>query len=118
MRIIARSVDKSMPLSPAIREHILRRLHFSLAPVRARQPRVEVWVGDENGPRGGNDKYCSIRAEIDGQSAIFVHEQRSDLYRAVAAATARIGRTVLRAVQRRERGRFSRQRAVFEPLTD
>lgn len=100
MRIIARSTGRAMPLTPALREHIARRLQFALAPVHGRLPRVQVWVGDENGPRGGSDKFCSIRADIEGQEPVFVRDRHEDLYAAIALAAARIGRTAARALRR------------------
>jgi ribosome-associated translation inhibitor RaiA len=108
MRIHTRSRSRTMPISPALRSHIVRRLHFSLAPVVGRTPRVLVWVGDENGPRGGEDKYCCIRADLDGHRPVFVRDRHEDLYAAISLAAGRIGRAVQRAVRRQER--FSRTR--------
>lgn len=113
MRIVARSRDRSMPISAGIRSHIVRRLHFALGPVVARVRRVYVWVGDENGPRGGTDKYCSVRAEVEGQNPVFVRDRHSDLYAAISLAAARTGRAVLRAVERH--GRFDRDIGRLPP---
>jgi ribosome-associated translation inhibitor RaiA len=103
MRITTRSNDRSMPISTALREHILRRLGFALGPVADRVRSVSVSVGDENGPRGGADKYCSIRAEVDGRDAVFVRDRHADLYAAISLAAARAGRAALRAVRRGHR---------------
>lgn len=103
MRIVARSRDRSMPINPGVRSHIMRRMRFALGPVLGRVPRVYVWVGDENGPKGGNDKFCSIRAEIEGHAPVFVRDCHADVYAAISLAAARTGRAVLRTVQRHER---------------
>lgn len=103
MRIVARSRDRSMPLSAGLRSHIMRRLRFALGPVAARVRRVYVCVGDENGPRGGADKFCNVRAEVEGQPPVFVRDRHEDLYAAIALAAERTGRAVLRAIQRHER---------------
>ena len=103
MRISTRSTIRAMPLSAALREHIARRLRFALGPVFPRVPVVSVAVGDENGPRGGEDKFCSIRAEVDGLGAVFVRDRHADLYAAISLAAARVGRAVLRAVRRSRR---------------
>ena len=103
MRITTRSTHRTMPLSAALREHILRRLRFALGPVMARVPVVSVAVGDENGPRGGEDKFCSIRAEVSGLEPVFVRDRHADLYVAISLAAARAGRAVLRAVRRGQR---------------
>jgi putative sigma-54 modulation protein len=101
MHIVSRA--RGMPLSAALKTHIAARLRFALAPVANRVPRVEVWVGDDNGPRGGTDKYCNIRADIDGHASVFVSDQHADLYTAISLAAARAGRAALRSLQRRER---------------
>ena len=103
MRIVARSRDRSMPINPGVRSHIMRRMRFALGPVLGRVPRVYVRVGDENGPRGGTDKFCSVRAEVEGHAPVFVRDCHADLYAAISLAAARTGRAVLRTVQRHER---------------
>ena len=103
MRIVARSRARSMPINPGVRSHIMRRMRFALGPVLGRVPRVYVWVGDENGPRGGTDKFCSVRAEVEGHAPVFVRDCHADLYAAISLAAARTGRAVLRTVQRHER---------------
>ena len=103
MRIVARSRDRSMPINPGVRSHIMRRMRFALGPVLGRVPRVYVWVGDENGPHGGTDKFCSVRAEVEGHAPVFVRDCHADLYAAISLAAARTGRAVLRTVPRHER---------------
>ena len=115
MRIVARSRDRNMPLSPSIRSHIIRRLRFALAPVESRVKRAYVWVGDENGPRGGTDKYCSVRVDIEGQDSVFVRDRHSDLYAAIALAAASSGRAALRSVQRH--GRVDHRRIDSDSVT-
>ncbi len=92
-----------MPINPGVRSHIMRRMRFALGPVLGRVPRVYVWVGDENGPKGGTDKFCSVRAEVEGHAPVFVRDCHTDLYAAISLAAARTGRAVLRTVQRHDR---------------
>ena len=92
MRIVARSRDRSMPINPGVRSHIMRRMRFALGPVLGRVPRVYVWVGDENGPRGGTDKFCSVRAEVEGHAPVFVRDCHADLYAATVQRHERVDR--------------------------
>jgi hypothetical protein len=92
-----------MPIDPGVRSHIMRRMRFALGPVLSHVPRVYVWVGDENGPRGGIDKFCSVRAEVEGHAPVFVRDLHADVYAAISLAAARTGRAVLRSVQRHDR---------------
>jgi ribosome-associated translation inhibitor RaiA len=106
-----------MPINPGVRSHIMRRMRFALGPVLGRVPRVYVWVGDENGPHGGTDKFCSVRAEVEGHEPVFVRDCHADLYAAISLAAARTGRAVLRTVQRNDR--VDRQRGEsLEPPTE
>ena len=103
MRTVARSRDRSMPINPGVQSHIMRRMRFALGPVLGRVPRIYVWMGDESGPKGGTDKVCSVRAEVEGDAPVFVRDCHADLYAAISRAAARTGRAVLRTVQRHDR---------------
>jgi ribosome-associated translation inhibitor RaiA len=54
-----------------------------------------------NGPRGGEDKSCSIEVRLKGAPALLVEDTQSDLYVAVDRAAGRIGRTLDRYLARR-----------------
>jgi len=41
-----------------------RRIRFALGRLAARIDNVDVCVSDENGPRGGEDKLCTIRVNL------------------------------------------------------
>ena len=103
MRITTRSTDRRMPLNAALREHIVRSLRFALGPASSRVSAVSVAVGDENGPRGGEDKYCSMRAEVSGLKPVFVRERHLDLYAAISLAAACLDRALRRTLRRGSR---------------
>lgn len=48
-------------LSASLVEHGERRLRFALTRISDRIRRVTVRLGDVDGPRGGEDKFCRIR---------------------------------------------------------
>jgi putative sigma-54 modulation protein len=56
--------------------------------------RIVVRLSDVNGPRGGEDKCCSIEVRLKGAPALLVEDTQSDLYVAVDRAAGRIGRTL------------------------
>jgi ribosome-associated translation inhibitor RaiA len=90
MSIEIRSRDFSV--TDAIREHAQRRLGFALdyfAIDRCRKVRrVVVRLGDLNGPKGGEDKFCRITADV-GQGTVVVEDTDSNLYSAISRATRR-----------------------------
>lgn len=97
-----------------LREHITRRLHFALGRFHPAIRRLDVRVGDVNGPRGGVDKICHILVSLraSGSSPVAVETSDSDLYAAVDRSTDRVGRSVARALERQRQRRGNRRRGT------
>ena len=101
MSIEIRSKDFSV--TNAIREHAQRRLSFaldgfaleSLRKVR----RVVVRLGDLNGPKGGDDKFCRITADV-GHKTVVVEDIQSNLYSAISRAAHRFASKASRELSR------------------
>jgi hypothetical protein len=55
-----------------------------------RLTRVEVHVGDVNGPRGGEDMRCAIEVRPNGMAPISATDQASSVEQAVSAATEKV----------------------------
>jgi putative sigma-54 modulation protein len=81
-------------------ERVLRRGDPSLR-------RVEVRLADINGPRGGEDKRCSLRASYDGREVISISRTHEDLYVAIAQV---MDAAVRHRDDRRRRVRSARRR--------
>ncbi len=92
-------------VTTALAEHVRRRLGFVLTRHRDRIQRVMVRVGDENGPRGGVDKYCRIRVRLLDAPVGVVTDIGADLYATIDRAADRIGRVVVRYLDRRHSAR-------------
>jgi putative sigma-54 modulation protein len=103
-------------LTEALREHAARRLRFALGGAGGRVRRVAVRVADENGPRGGVDKRCTLRVSLPGQPPVIVEQLDPDLYAAIDRAADRLGRSVARRLARgahdRRHGALSRGAAA------
>ena len=97
-----------------LREFIDRRLYFALGRFGPAIDHVSVRVGDVNGPRGGVDKHCQIVVKLraSGNNPIAVDDNDEDLYAAVAQASNRAGRTVARAVERKQGKRAYQRRRM------
>ncbi len=88
-------------LTGGLREHIVKRLAYSLNHGRDMISRVVVRLADVNGPKGGVDKCCGIEVRLKGASAIAIDDIQTDLYVAIDRAADRTGRTLDRWIARR-----------------
>ncbi len=90
-------------LTPAINGHVDNRVSAALHPFAEHVTRVDVYLKDLNGPKGGDDKVALFRVRLRNRSVIAVEMVRSDLYAAVAVAARRLKRTVRRAIRKHYR---------------
>lgn len=103
-------------LTPAIRKHLENRFERALDDFGDDVSRVEVFIGDLNGPtRGGSDKSVRVDARLPGLAPVTVESVSDDLYAAIASAAKRTRRAVGRAVGRRHRVRSSGNRRLRLP---
>lgn len=100
---------RGFTLTEALQSHTERRVRLAIGPGGSRLSSVVVRLSDENGPKGGPDKRCSIVATLIGANDVIVEHHDVDLYVAIDRATQRLGRTVTRQIKRRliERGEFN-----------
>jgi putative sigma-54 modulation protein len=91
---------KGFELTDGLRQHTERRLHFAIDWASDEIRTVRVRFSDINGPRGGNDKRCSIQIPIAGQRDVVVEDTEADLYVAIDRAADRIERTLARKLER------------------
>ena len=117
----------NVPLSEAMREHVVRRLGFALGRFAHRIERVVVRLVDINGPKGGVDKRCRIVVQLTQARSVIVEAIDSDAYAAISQAAIRADETVARAITRRRTrpiacrhggARLARQRARLEEAAD
>ncbi len=97
---------RGLQTSVALRHHAERKLFASLVRFGQRVRAVEVRIGDQNGPRGGDDKYCRVTVQTP-LGAVTVRKIAPDAYAAVHLAIDSLGRTMAR---RLERSRARRRR--------
>jgi len=106
MDILLRTQEVSLPDNGS--GVLARRLDQMLARAAARIKRLHVTLKDINGPRGGRDKVCTLRAELSDGGQIIVSDRSADLGRAIARSARRLkasfGREIARRrVRRRQR---------------
>ena len=79
--------DNRVTGDAAVADRIERLVRLRLDHVSARMTRVEVHVGDVNGPRGGNDIRGSVELRPNGMRPIAATDEASSVEAAVASAT-------------------------------
>lgn len=90
---------------PELAAHVERRLHFALSRFAGRIRRVDVVLGDLNGPRGGIDKSCRIVARVRDGGDVVADVSDVGWEIAVDRATNRIGHSIGRELARRRAAR-------------
>lgn len=99
-------------VTQALADHVRRRLGFVLARHSDRIQRVSVRVGDENGPRGGVDKFCRIQVHLLDAPVAAIEDVGTDLYTVIDRAADRVGRVVVKHIDRQHEGRREARRGV------
>jgi len=107
---------RGFQLTDALRNHAEVRLRFAFTAVGARVMRVGMRLADVNGPRGGVDKRCTIRASVPGAPAVVIDQRDVDLYAAIDRAANRAGRALARRLDRL--GTIRRSALRFERVSD
>jgi ribosome-associated translation inhibitor RaiA len=91
---------RGFTLTEGLRDHCERRLRFALGSASDKVHGIFVRLTDENGPRGGVDKRCTIRAILrNAPPAVIVHDE-ADLYIAINRASDRVARAISRRTER------------------
>lgn len=83
-----------------LRALIRRRLRFALGSASHRVHNVAVVLDDQNGPRGGFDKQCTMRAILPGLTPVIIEQTEADVQVAIDRAADRLGRAVARRIDR------------------
>lgn len=106
---------RGFELTPAIERFARDHLRAALARIDEDVIAVDVYIKDENGPRGGVDKQVLIRVSMRNRQQIALVTMHEDMYAAIINGIKRTKRAVRR--QMRKARHFEKQR-VLEFLGD
>ena len=84
-----------------------RRVRFAMGKFGPRIARLELFLSDENDPRGGIDKSCRLVARLDRDGELTVRDADTDWSALAARVVDRMARLVRRTLERRRARRFS-----------
>ena len=91
---------RGFSLTAPLLDHTQQRLRFALTRSGDGIKRVVVRLGDTNGPRGGEDKFCKIQVVLEHAPPILIEDTGADLYAVIDRAAERAGRNVAKHVER------------------
>jgi len=110
MRVFIDSQHIELPSRTTVEHHVQR----VLTRFANRLERVALTLRDDNGPRGGRDKVCTLRADLRGGGQIIVVDRSSNLKRAIARSLRRARSLVAREFARKRRNQ-RRHRLMLQP---
>lgn len=107
--------SKSPSVDGEIAQFVQHRMGFALDRFRQLK-RIQVFIEDVNGPKGGTDKLCRIIAEF-AFATVVAQETQFTWQSAVARAIHRISQNAARRLQRINRiSTHRRGRSAHKPL--
>lgn len=96
-------MESPMKATPAVVRFVSERLSAALHRFGSRVAHVRVKIDDDNGPRGGVDKHCTIHAKLVRGGLIIAEDRDRDGYAAIDRAVGTLKRAMAKRVERRKR---------------
>jgi putative sigma-54 modulation protein len=91
---------RGFDLTDGLRAHCERRLRFALGSATGKVHSVLIRLADQNGPRGGIDKRCTIRTTLNDAPPVIIVQDEADMYVAIDRAADRLARVIARRLRR------------------
>ena len=88
-------------LTGALNSFINKQAAKSMNACSTQVDRLVVRLKDLNGPKGGNDKECSVEVKLTNHAPIVVRKRSSDAYASIRKALGQASRTTLRKLKKR-----------------
>jgi hypothetical protein len=97
-------VCRKLHCEESMTDYIRRRIHFALGRFAPAIQSVQVYLGDENGPRGGQDKRCRVLIVRKRSESIVVEKRGANVHEVVAQSLQRAGHSLARLLGRKRLG--------------
>lgn len=88
-------------LTDALTHFINQQVGTSMSVCAAQVERLVIRLKDVNGPKGGDDKECSVEVKLVSHAPIVVSKRSSDAYASIRKALGRASRTTIRKLNKR-----------------
>ena len=103
---------QQVKLDKKVSDRVLRRVQFALSKFGHSIRRVRVHFSDLNGPKGGNDKRCSIKVKLITTGEIVVQGVGKDIVTALSHSVERVERAIKRELEKRRETPIRRNRRL------
>lgn len=103
--MLVKIYTQGLALSKKLQSHAEEKLRLELGAFTRKIRRVDVFLSDVNGPKGGEDMVCKVKISAFGTTPIVVQEKSVNIYEAISVCSHRVKRTVARKFDRVTRRR-------------
>ncbi len=116
MKVNLRGVH--LELSEALKQHVDSHLVDPISRFfDSEAAELEIHLRDNNGPKGGRDKECSVTMRIPRGQAVHVTEVSEDIYKSIDLARDRLETAVRRQVERSQDRRYDESPTDLTPTS-
>lgn len=88
-------------LTRSLEQFTQYHIHKTLKCCSENIERVVVRLKDINGPKGGDDKHCSVEIKLAHKPVMIITKTSGDMYQGIRQTTKRAARTAMRQLKRR-----------------
>jgi ribosome-associated translation inhibitor RaiA len=92
--------SQGVKVNDRLLQFVEKKLRFALGRFGHLVENVRVRLTDINGPKGGEDIQCQIRAHLGPAGVVTINETQTDPFAAVARASQRTGQNLSRRLSR------------------
>ena len=100
--MVIHTVDRTKHMNDQLRQSLERNLTFALSRFADEIEQITAKTEDINGPRGGIDKRCTLRAKTRRHGVIEVTQDCVSLGSGLARCARRLGHSVSRTIKQRQ----------------
>ncbi len=98
--MLVKTHARNLVLPDTLAEHVDAKIRLALGLYREKIRRVDIFLSDVNGPKGGEDIMCKIKIKADGHAPLIAQATATSIYDAMNICSQRIKRSVSRRFDR------------------
>ena len=107
---------KGLEDNQTIKHHGINQTHATLYRFDHLIKHIEIFIADENGPRGGIDKSCLIKVKMETGSELVIRAMAATSYAAMGGALSRTKQSLSRHLKRSKAQQRRRKSDLAEYL--